>query len=172
MIRNIFSFFLSVVLSHADQFDVNSALKEIASAPDWTAMDEKHIITDGSKIINTFSKYCDLPSENARLLIQRLAESGDEFNLSIASKIYIFNRMYFNVPEMTDRVGWKFFGGWSGIPINETNVRSLFPLAIKDDGSTELKNVFSGYSGASYRGLDEFDFFLERFGPRKDRVKR
>jgi hypothetical protein len=168
----IFLLLIHIGISQADQFDVDSAVKDIIAAPDWTVMNEKSLLIEGDKIIKILAKYCDLPSNNVRMLIQKLSESGDEFNLSIGSKIYILNRMFFNVPEIADRSGWKFFGGWAGVPINGSRVSALFPLSITDDGLTKIKNVFGGYSGASYRGLEEFDFFLERYGRRIDSKKK
>ena len=156
----------------ADQIDIGAAVKEISSAPNWTGMDEVKITIEGPKIIQILEKYVDLPLQDARGLLRQLLDSGGEFDLDIAGKVYIFNRLYCNVPASIKRDGWKFFGGWAGVPITASSVNSLYPLSVKNDSQLELKSVFSGYAGPPYRGLEELDYFIERFGRRADPSKK
>jgi polyhydroxyalkanoate synthesis regulator phasin len=152
--------------------DLNSAAKEILSAPDWTRTEAVEIANKridekrGKKIIDVMEKYAALSPEEARSLVSNLSDSGKPYDLSIGGKIYIFNRVYCNVPEKVKKVDWKFFGGWGSVPQDKETVNSLYPLRKTKTGRLELFYLSGSYTGPPYRGLEEFDFLLKRFGKR------
>jgi len=108
----------------------------------------------------------DLKPVAARVLIAAyvLAARG---NLDALSKIYLFNRLYFKVPPgFIPRKDAKVFGGWRGVPLMDGTINVLWPLTQDLDGHLSLTGQFKGYFGEKYRPLEEFDYFLEKFGTR------
>jgi hypothetical protein len=155
------------------EVDMASDIEKIVEAPDWTRPEADELINKkvgverGKKILASLEKYRDLSPEKARQFVALLSSSGEKHDLNIAGKIYIFNRLYCNVPERVEKTGWKFFGGWGSVPDDGITVGALFPLKETNDGKLELHYVSGSYTGPSYEGIKEFDFLLQRFGKRK-----
>ena len=149
--------------SNAD--DLGKAIVEINQAPDWRSLPFPSDGSEAKKLVNTLMKYANYTPENAREIVKRLAISLEPISdLKVGGKIYIFNRLYCNVPRHSERVGWKVFGGWGGIGVGDNTIDSLYPLILKD-GEFTLEQ-FSGYGGGNYQGLEEFEWLLKRFGQR------
>lgn len=170
---------LSIAVSLGVAADLDSVAKEILSAPDWTRTEAAEIankridVKRGQKIVDVMTKCADLSPEEARRLVSNLSASGKPYDLSIGGRIYIFNRVYCNVPEKVKKVDWKFFGGWGSVPQDKETVDSLYPLRKTTTGRLELFYLSGSYTGPPYRGIEEFDFLLKRFGKRNviDRQK-
>lgn len=153
--------------------NMKEEIKEILMLPDWTRLEVEELITKrvsierGQKIVGTLEKYRELAPEKARQFVTLLSSSGEKNDLSIAGKIYIFNRIYFNVPERVEKSNWKYFGGWGSVPDDGKTVEALYPLKVTNDGKLELHYISGSYTGPSYDGIGEFDFLLHKFGKRK-----
>lgn len=87
------------------------------------------------------------------------------------SKIYILNRIAFEVPLEyplgTNRHNNVFFGGWAGVPVHDRKVKLRWPLDYGLNGSVSITGEFGGFFGPDYAGVDEFDFYAARFPRRK-----
>lgn len=149
-------------------FKLEDAVKEINLLPSWISMNDKSKLAEESKsLITTLVKYAHITPENARQLINKLQkQSGEKVDVDLASKIYVFNRIYCRVPTNTKQEEMSFFGGWLGIPSKEGSINILFPLSENLDGQLKLSEIYRGYNGRPYQGLEEFEYFLKRFGPR------
>lgn len=154
-------------------FDLELACRSINDAPSWTRMSGDTIDSEGPKLSSVLRNFAAISPENARKLVERLSALSQDpskeaaIDHDICGRIYIFNRLYCNVPRMVDRIDWKFFGGWGGIPGDELRLNALYPLTQGEGGSLELTETSGGYYGPRYRGLEEFDFLLSRFGKRE-----
>jgi hypothetical protein len=144
---------------------IAESISEIKLAPDWRTLRFPDR-TGGSKVlIETLLKHVKYNQEEFRRIIRGLAVEAElNQDLAIGGKIYILNRLYCNVPNHSKRDDWKVFGGWGGIGVDEDTLSSLYPIVLKD-GEFTLEQ-FSGYAGPPYRGLEEFDWLLKRFGQR------
>lgn len=156
-----------VSFSSAMELNLQEAILEIRKAPDWSSLTHENLLVSGPKIMASLEKYGGLAPEDARRLVTSLTASGDEFDLNVGSKIYVFNRIYCDVPESAVQKTWESFGSWVGVPYKDGFVNSLYPLALSKDGKLELRYSFGGYAGGPYRGVEEFDFLFKRFGKRK-----
>lgn len=155
------------------EFNLELACKAINDAPSWTRMSEDTIDSAGPELTAVLKNYAKISPVEARKLVERLSDlskdisKGAAIDHDICGKIYVFNRIYCNVPEMVDRIDWKFFGGWGGIPGDELRLNALYPLTQGEGGSLDLTETSGGYYGPPYKGLEEFDFLLSRFGKRE-----
>jgi hypothetical protein len=87
------------------------------------------------------------------------------YTIAAMSKLFVLNRFVFNVPEHAKFSG-PFFGGWEGVPHDEREMNVMWPLSHGKDGQLELSGAYGGYSGERFRALEEFDFFLRKYGRR------
>lgn len=167
------SIFLWMVSNSAMMaFDIDLAVKEISGAPSWTGMNSEIILKEGPRLCAVLKKYVMIGPDDARNLVAKLSSMTDTKDLiSFDGKIYVFNRLYCNVPERADLRDWKFFGGWGGIKITNNTIRAIFPLTRVGNGELELTEVYRGYYGIKYRGLDEFNFLFDKFGQRSKMLK-
>lgn len=146
---------------------IERAVIDISSSPDWRTIRVPDRSGDSRVLIKSLMLYVKKSPEELREIISKLEASAEVSpDLEIGGKIYILNRLYCKVPRKSERDGWMFFGGWGGIGIDENTINSLYPLVLKD-GEFSLEQ-FSGYGGPPYRGLEEFDWLLKRFGRRFD----
>lgn len=144
---------------------LEESIVAINAAPDWRALQFPHQNAEVKILMGCLLKYVRFAPEDFREIIKSLATSAEHnSDLAIGGKIYILNRLYCNVPRHSKRDGWKVFGGWGGIGVDENTIDSLYPLVLKS-GEFDLQQ-FSGYGGPPYQGLEEFDWLLKRFGQR------
>ena len=164
---------MTTLSSYGDDVDLPLFAKEILKAPDWDQPEVDELIKKrigkerGEKILNVLGKYTSLSTDQARALLILLSDSGKKTDLRIGGKIYIFNRLYCDVPETVEREGWEFFGGWGGVPSSDKTINALYPLKKNEEGKLELHYLSGSYTGPNYRGVAEFDFLIERFGRRE-----
>lgn len=92
-------------------------------------------------------------------------QSENAYDVGNMSKLFVLNRFVFSVPER-DRYDGPFFGGWEGIPHDQKEMRILWPLSHAKDGQLQLTGTFAGYSGHLYLAVQEFDYFLKKYGRR------
>ena len=144
---------------------IAESISDIKLAPDWRTLKFPDQTGDSKVLIESLLKHVRYKPEEFREIIRGLAvEAEVNYDLAIKEKIYILNRLYCNVPKYSKRDDWKVFGGWGGIGVDKNTLSSLYPLVLKD-GEFTLEQ-FSGYGGPPYRGLEEFDWLLKRFGQR------
>lgn len=157
------------ISSAACALDTDLDIKVIAAGPKWVNMSNEELQKGRGELMGVLRKFTDLDTVRARDLVEKLSILPADYNIKmdIAGKIYIFNRLYCNVPDKSEISNWKIFGGWGGVYVAKGRINSLFPLSKNKAGQLELTGHCSGYFGAPYRGLSEFDFLLERFGRRK-----
>lgn len=160
-----FYLLLFSIPAKCDENELQKAVVEINAAPDWRGIPFPSDGTNGARLVNTLLKYKHYSPAKARRLVKMLIDtSGEPLELDVGGKIYIFNRLYSNVPESSTRTEWKVFGGWGGIAVDDNTINSMYPLVLSN-GVFKLEQ-FSGYGGPPFQALEEFDWLLKRFGPR------
>jgi hypothetical protein len=92
--------------------------------------------------------------------------SQKTYDIASMSKLFVLNRFLFAVPEKV-KVAAPFFGGFEGVPYNQSVMNVMWPLSFSDGGHIRLSGRYSGYSGDNYLAVQEFDFFLKKYGRRK-----
>lgn len=93
---------------------------------------------------------------------------ANNYSVDDMSKLFVLNRYIFKVPAKS-KLGEPGFGGWIGIPHDETEINELWPFAVRTDGRLELIGEFGGYNGDDFQAVEEFDYFNQRFGRRQQR---
>jgi hypothetical protein len=81
-----------------------------------------------------------------------------------SGKIFLLNRYLFNVPELGEPDD-SIVTPWHS-PTRSGRLDLLWPFSLMPKGDLELTGNFKGYTGESYRPLDEFDYFLKTYGRR------
>lgn len=153
--------------SQVKAFEPETAAKEILQAPRWANMHQENFLELGPKLLTVLNTYKDLEPPQARLLVEAIvALQEDPFDLVTASQIFVFNRLYFNVPEWELLENWKSHSGFHGIPQKGFSFNSLYPLTLKN-GKFEFCGGSLAYAGGPYMGLKEFDYLAEKYGKRK-----
>ncbi|MDX2227245.1 MAG: hypothetical protein SFY92_09180 [Verrucomicrobiae bacterium] len=143
--------------------------EKMQDAPAWSSFvvdENKDKSEDTVKILGEAAE--NLPVEEARKCIISCLQERTDDKVGAWSKVYVFNRLYFNVPEWEEKKSLRFFGGWIGIPEKDGKINVMFPLEKNANGRIFLSKNFGGYSGPDYDGLGEFDYFLKKYGLRKN----
>jgi hypothetical protein len=92
--------------------------------------------------------------------------SQKTYNIASMSKLFVLNRFLFAVPEK-EKFAAPFFGGFEGVPYTQSEMNPMWPLSYGNGGHVRLSGRYSGYSGDNYRAVQEFDYFLKKYGRRK-----
>lgn len=144
-------------LSMVDEFD---------KAKSWVAGFNKQ---QNELFLKICSNICRQDKKEVRQFIKKfLKKKGNEINLADLGKIYILNRLYFDLPSKERLDKARFFGGWIGVPVfNEKEVNILWPLSKNKDGSIFIEYPFEGYLGEAYQALEEFDWMERNYKKRK-----
>ncbi len=159
------------MLAAANDFNLETAVEKIRSGPDWVFETDASLPKVESKITQTFKPYLGIDSKDARRIVVELMKGGEEYDIKIYGKVHIFNKMFCAVPEIANREDWQFFGGWLGYPVADKSVGALYPLSLDETGKLRLTGVCRGIMGPAYRGVEEFDYLLKRFGRRYEEDK-
>jgi hypothetical protein len=120
-------------------------------------------------LIGAVYRACHLSTNEARSVVASLiGQTNGLTSFHNHSKVYIFNRVYCNVPE-SEVVGkiWPF-GGW-GIESSSSkgHMNILYPLKTNSSGVFYITVPSPPYGGPAFQGLNEFDEFLKLYGKRK-----
>lgn len=152
--------------------DFKDAVKEIQRTSSRFPMPGEEDHVEKPKIVEILRHYAELSPKGARKLVGDLmAAETDSLDTITWEKVYIFNRLYCNVPENVDQKTWEFFGGWS-IPNKNGVLKALYPLSLSKEGNLELRGgLWGAYMGGPYEGVKEFDFLFKRYGKRQKVVK-
>ena|ERR1041384_3360545 len=141
----------------------------IESSPEWSeipADDE----ASRSKIIEKMRGVAKYDLDTIRSAIEQYlskkeqSEGGND--VASMSRLYVLNRYLFDVPDKVP-MGERRFGSFFGIPHDSQSVNEMWPLSVDDKGKLALTGSFKGYFGEEYLPLQEFDYFKEKYGPRK-----
>jgi hypothetical protein len=98
--------------------------------------------------------------------VQRKTASPTGYDVAAMSRLYVLNRVLFNVPS-TVPLATPGFASFAGIPSADGVVNELWPLSQDRFGNLELTGQFAGYFGESYLAVQEFDYFAATFGRRQ-----
>lgn len=128
---------------------------------------------ESERLIDVANKLCKLSTPDLRKVIEAVVDEVRDTHTDIDewSKIYILNRVAFEVPNKYSKKARGnhgiFFGGWGGVPTSRNFANIRWPVDYRPDGKAEIVGSFGGYMGDSYLAVAEFDFFAEQFPRRK-----
>lgn len=135
----------------------------LESSPAWSQAD-----ADRTKILACLQRLSDYESPFLRAGMKKVVAgriSKKEYDGATMSKLFVLNRFLFAVPEKEKFAG-PFFGGFQGVPYDQHEMNVMWPLSHAKDGQVQLTGRFSGYSGHNHLAVQEFDFFLKKYGRR------
>jgi hypothetical protein len=145
--------------------EVEVIASQILSCPAWDEIEKGYI----KKVESKITKCLALVSEHDITILRKalvILFSQYPQDTSLWSRVFLLNRYLFRVPEKSPIDG-NLFGGWAGVPIENGLVNRLWPFSYDGQNNLQLVGEFEGYFGNSYRGVDEFDYFQRKFGPRR-----
>lgn len=151
---------------------LDSFVQRVESTPAWILLTPDEFHERAGEIDALGMSFQKFSVEYARTIVMRLSERAMKRHnpgepLDSLSRIYVLLRFYFRVPSWEHSENAKYFGGWLGVPERDGKVSLLWPLEEHTDGSVHLENACSGYMGDACNALDEFDYFRNKYGPRK-----
>jgi hypothetical protein len=152
---------------------VEQIVRRLRAAPAWSAM--RDVSAQGQPLLDACEEIAreETPTIRAAMAAYVSGESQvpGGTNIDAMSKVYVLNRVLFDVPGWRPLADARFFGGWVGVPQKEGRVDLLWPLSVTADGTLKLTGGPPGYSGDAYDALGEFDHFASRFGRRASDVR-
>jgi hypothetical protein len=160
----LLAIFLIAFTSSSARAQNDSLIEALQNAPDWPNANSENITSVDKQLMPVMAKICLLTVGECRLFEQQFLAKMQEENrnrVSDWSRLYILNRAYFAVPQTPSSN--PRLGGWV---LNKADGSPLWPLSYGTDGALHLTGIFSGYSGANYRALYEFDLFSKNYGKR------
>lgn len=142
-----------------------SVLESVMSrCPSWVRTDYKNMANKGA-VVPLLAELRRVPINSLRSEVAEF-QNKHRFDLDAMGKLYVLNRVLFNVPQRLRVGSVPFFGGWAGVPVQGGFVNAMWPLSLAADGTLLLTGKLRGYGGEPYDALGEFDHFLRRFGVR------
>lgn len=152
---------------------VDRVVELIESCPAWNLLYENDV-NDRQIVITRLQEIAKFDVSVVRLAVEKYykrKEADNSFDITSKSRLYVLNRYIFNAPSKTNFEGTAF-GGWAGVPYDETEntINWMWPLSMDDNGNLQLTGRFRGYYGPPYRVIEEFDYFNKRFGRRQVKV--
>jgi len=138
--------------------------------PVWTLVareDEEQI----NRIMFTLEKIRAYPLDTIRTAMKDFMKynqsDGDE------DKLYLINKYLFDLPEKFPREEARFFRGYFTRSLLEPPekpsdpVNLMWPFSRGPDGMLRLTEFPFGGAGPPYLAVDAFDYYREKFGPRR-----
>jgi hypothetical protein len=148
---------------------IDRAVATIAASPAWSdlAPDDEAGRREILASLDSLARYdlATLRAAVSRYVEERHARNA--YDVAAMSRLYVLDRYLFAVPPRRP-LGERRFAAFAGIPHDETTVDEWWPLSRSDAGHWTLTGRFRGYTGEDYQALEEFDYFNERFGRRKE----
>lgn len=138
----------------------------LGEMPSWV---ESHA-EQNEQITQTLREISSYEVDEVRRGVVAFVAEVDEPSFKELSKVFLLNRFYFNVPSEISLSEAEFFGGWEGVPYSAETVDLRWPFTKNPKGELVITGDFSGYNGDTYACVDEFDYFQQKFG-RKKQVK-
>lgn len=151
----------------SDQFDpvmTNIFSTAVDNLPDWMgSIEGEETIGDNclqilqltdKQYVDTLRSYVELLMANGRYSTEAMA------------KLYLLNRVFFNVPEWEDKEQVKFYGGFIGVPVQDEKINLIWPLIVRNTGEYQVENVSAGYAGDDYLAVEEAVAFSTMYGKR------
>jgi hypothetical protein len=142
-------------------------VKLIEACPAWIDVTGADLV-GGQRITECLSVVADSDTPTIREAVKRLVwkHEDKEDEMGVQTKVFLLNRLIFNVPVSSKRKESPVFGGWVGVPSDDETINLLWPFETNTDGKLELISGFRGYAGEPFEALGEFDSFNKRFGRR------
>jgi len=148
--------------------DSQRLIADLLSAPSWLALPmSADANQDAEKLLAVLRRVQKFAIPDVRALLVEFVRSVPDGTgrLDQVGKIFVLNRLLFNVPEpRPSRRVDRGHGGWF-VPVYNGRPDMLWLLSF-DHGQLKLTGRFVGYSGALYDPLREFDRFECTYGPR------
>lgn len=141
---------------------------QFQSMPDWGAFrSEKDLNGDAARRLIAIYEHMARnynEDECRAAIVAYIAAEEQKGNRVPLSKIYVFNRYYFNIKpgQPIDYLEYSS-GGWNFASGRKPG--ALGPLDFID-GKFRFHEILFIYTGPHYDPLKEFDFFNEKFGRR------
>lgn len=175
LLFTLFTAFLPITSKAAESPTMNY-VDSLVSNESWAEMERGTFPRQDDPIIKVMQRLCREEPGFVRNVIRKLLELGDDNTtpgnpVNKWSFVYLINRFYCHVPDWETVKDRRLFGGWVGIPEDDSRFKLGYPLVFNPDGTIELEGPLGGYTGAAYQGLNEFDFLLEKYGRRKVKAK-
>lgn len=177
----IFVLFASFVaflptFSMAKDSQIMKYVEMLNSTESWAEMSRDTFPRENDSLISIIQDLCQEQPDIIKGVIQQLLKIADENTspgdaLNNWSYVYLINRMYCQVPDWEKIENRRLFGGWVGIPEDGRRFRLSYPFVFNADGTIKIEGPVGGYSGAAYQGIQEFDFFMETYGKRKENIE-
>jgi hypothetical protein len=146
----------------------NNIVKTLEDAPSWTLIPPE----DGAARTRLLAALEPLRKKSTDEIregvLKYVAKLKPEDRTDGMSKIYVLNRIIFNVPSDELKCHAVFFGGWIGVPVEGDKINMMWPIGKDDKCHLVIAGVFSGYAGEAYRPLAEFDHFKTTYGRRSE----
>lgn len=142
----------------------DQVVKALESCPAWSDVN-----ADSNKMLATLKNLSTNDTPTLRVAIEKFVarcRSEQRYDIGNMSKLFVFNRLLFAVPER-EKFSGPFFGGWEGVPHDKLEMNMLWPLSHGKDAELLLTGKYSGYSGDRYFAVQEFDHFLTKYGRRQ-----
>jgi hypothetical protein len=136
--------------------DINTILLTLQRAPAWSQIPNGDDAT-ATRLLSALQFVAAQDPDAVRAAVVQLLSDArrndDPFRTH--SKLFVLNRLMFAVPLVpVESSRWSRY-----------RTDTLWPLHATADGF-ELTGRFHGYYGIPYNGLEEFDWFRQRFGLR------
>jgi hypothetical protein len=136
----------------------------LGNVPSWTSVGNTQA---GEKLIGALNPLLSKKTEDLRIGISKYIETLNDGNkLAGYSKIFVLNRLLFNVPDREDLNKANFLGGWGGVPFDDKYVNMMWPIGKNTKGRFILVGYFSSYLGVEYAAIEEFDYLNKNYGRR------
>jgi hypothetical protein len=167
----VLAVFLTVSCGRARKLgesSVDIVVRMIEECPPWPSIQNDDLATK-RKLLSCLERISMYDLTTIRKAMIAYADKQSQikpYNVYSMGRLFVLNRYLFKVPDQ-DTTARKEFGGFLGPTISSKGINWLWPFSIDSTGKLELTGQAYGYMGDVYLAIDEFDYFNERFGPRK-----
>jgi hypothetical protein len=141
---------------------VEAVVKSLQSCPAWTVPG-----SDPEVIVSHLNRLTRLSSPILRAGIEEFVArctANKSYDIANMSKPFILNRLLFAVADK-ETSDVRYFGGWDRPPDDRAR-DELWPLRMAEDHKLHLTGKYFGYGGPEYQAVQEFDYFLRKYGRR------
>jgi hypothetical protein len=156
-------------VSQAKKAKLERGLKLLRSCPTWVDAgpneDPKVKNETADAILAAVSSLAALPNETLKDIVTSFDKETHGSPLAL-SRVYILNRVVFDVPEWRRRDDHFMFGVYSGIPYDSDHIAELWPLHFDSNGKPSLIDRLGITFAYGYLASAEFEYFVKHY-PRR-----
>jgi hypothetical protein len=141
---------------------IETVVELLQSCPAWSAPG-----SDPKVIVAHLNPLACLSTPALRAGIEQFVArctTDKRYDIANMSKPFILNRLLFALPDK-EAADVQYFGGWER-PLNDTSRDPMWPVSLGADNKLLLTGNYTGYSGHRYLAVQEFDYFLRKYGRR------